>query len=63
MLNINHSNAIIIVFIICSIAAAVAQPLPREKPVAGPPAEILAAPDAICVHWTDDCRACAKLEA
>ena len=60
MRNINPSNAIAIVFLICGIGLAVAQPLPREKPIVGPSVVILAPPDATCINWTDDCRACAK---
>ena len=50
MPNTTRTNAILVVFIICSMGSAVAQPLPREKPVAGPPVEILAPPVRFFVH-------------
>lgn len=60
MLNIACCNAITIFLVVCSTGSAVAQPLPREKPAAGPSLELLAPPDAECMNWTDDCRACAR---
>ena len=39
--------------------AATEEPNPKRHP-ASPWEEVLIQPDSMCIHWTDDCRACAR---